>query len=73
MSRENARLPIHKRPLQEELAFWADYEAILLNTAGVEVPKELALPNLTRLRQLDRRLILFDDVLPILDTLKAGA
>jgi putative hydrolase of the HAD superfamily len=70
MSRENARLPIHKRPLQEELAFWADYEAILLKTAGVEVSKELALQIFTRLRQLDRRLILFDDVLPILRILK---
>jgi len=70
MSRENARLPIHKRPLQEELAFWADYEAILLKMAGVEVSKELALQIFTRLRQLDRRLILFDDVLPILRILK---
>jgi len=70
MSRENARSPINKRPLQEELAFWADYEAILLKTAGVEVSKELALQIFTRLRQLDRRLILFDDVLPILGVLK---
>jgi len=70
MSRENARSPINKRPLQEELAFWADYEAIILKTAGVEVSKELALQIFTRLRQLDRRLILFDDVLPILGVLK---
>ena len=70
MSRENARSPINKRPLQEGLAFWADYEAILLKTAGVEVSKELALQIFTRLRQLDRRLILFDDVLPILGVLK---
>ena len=70
MSRENARFPIHKRSLKEELAFWADYEAILLKTAGVEVSKELALQIFTRLRQLDRRLILFDDVLPILGVLK---
>jgi putative hydrolase of the HAD superfamily len=70
MSRENARSPIHKRPLQEELAFWSDYEAIILKTVGVEVSKELALQIFTRLRQLDRRLILFDDVLPILRILK---
>jgi putative hydrolase of the HAD superfamily len=70
MSRENARFPIHKRPLQEELAFWADYELIILKTAGVEVSKELALQIFTRLRQLDRRLILFDDVLPLLRILK---
>ena len=43
MSRENARSPIHKRSPAEEQAFWSDYEAIILKTAGVEVTKELAL------------------------------
>ena len=70
MSRENARSPIHKRSQAEEQAFWSDYEAIILKTAGVEVTKELALRIFTRARQLDRRLILFDDVLPILGVLK---
>ena len=71
MSRENARSPIHKRSPEEERTFWADYEAIILEKAGVEVSKELALRIFTRARQLDRRLILFDDVLPVLDTLKS--
>lgn len=70
MSRENARLSIQKRSRQEAQDFWADYEAVLLAEAGVPVPRELALKIVTRLRQLDRRLILFDDVLPALDALK---
>lgn len=71
MSRENARSPIHRRSPEEERSFWADYEAIILEKAGVEVSKKLALHIFTRARQLDRRLILFDDVLPVLDTLKS--
>ena len=70
MSRENARSPVHKRPQAEEQAFWSDYETIILKAAGVEVAKELALQIFTRARRLDRRLILFDDVLPILSVLK---
>ena len=70
MSRENARSPIHRRSPEEERSFWADYEAIILEKAGMEVSKELALRIFTRARQLDRKLILFDDVLPILNTLK---
>ena len=70
MSRENARLAIHKRSQADELAFWSDYEAIILEKAGVDVSKELALLIFTRARQLDRKLVLFDDALPIIRTLK---
>jgi len=70
MSRENARSPIHKRSQADELAFWSDYEAIILKKAGVDVTKDLALRIFTRARQLDRRLVLFDDVLPIIRTLR---
>jgi putative hydrolase of the HAD superfamily len=70
MSRENARSPIHKRSQADELAFWSDYEAIILKRAGVDVGKDLALRIFTRARQLDRRLVLFDDALPIIRTLR---
>jgi putative hydrolase of the HAD superfamily len=69
MSRENARSPIHKRSQADELAFWSDYEAIILKKAGGEVSRDLALRIFTRARQLDRRLVLFDDALPIIRTL----
>ena len=70
MSKENARFPVRKRPGEEAQAFWADYEAILLAAAGLDVPKELALRIFTRVRQIDRRLVLFGDVLSTLDLLK---
>jgi putative hydrolase of the HAD superfamily len=71
MSRENARSPIHKRSQADELAFWSDYEAIILRKAGVDISKDLALRIFTRARQLDRRLVLFDDALPIIRTLRS--
>jgi putative hydrolase of the HAD superfamily len=70
MSRENARISIQKRSREEVQEFWANYEATLLRTAGVEVSEELALRIFTRLRQLDRKYVLFDDVLPIFNLLK---
>jgi len=70
MSRENARSPIHRRPLADEMDFWSDYEAIILNKAGADVSKDLALRVFTRARQLDRKLVLFDDVLPIIYILR---
>jgi len=70
MSRENARLSIQKRSKEEAQEFWANYEATLLRTAGVEVSGELALRIFTRLRQMDRNYVLFDDVLPAINLLK---
>jgi putative hydrolase of the HAD superfamily len=70
MSRENARSAIHKRSPSDEMAFWSDYESIILNKAGADVSKELALRIFTRVRQLDRKLVLFDDVLPTIRTLR---
>jgi putative hydrolase of the HAD superfamily len=71
MSRENARSPVFKRAKEDEQAFWSEYEYTILKTAGVEVPKELALRIFTRVRQLDRKLVLYEDVLPILNLLKS--
>lgn len=72
MSRENAVSPIHKRSPADVQAFWSEYEAIILQNAGVNVSKDLALRIFTRARQLDRKLVLFDDVLPIIYTLKGS-
>lgn len=70
MSHENARLAISSRSPQDVLAFWAEYESIILKTTGVDISKELALSVFIRVRQLDRKLILFDDVLPVIRMLK---
>ncbi|MFC2058875.1 HAD family hydrolase [Chloroflexota bacterium] len=71
MSRENGRIPIQQRSETDQNEFWAEYEQILLENAGVNVSRELALKIFTRMRQLNRRLVLFDDVLPALEALKS--
>jgi putative hydrolase of the HAD superfamily len=71
MSRENARYAIQKRDRGEAQRFWASYESSLLQAAGVEVSEEVALKIVTRLREMDRSLVLFDDVMPALEMLKA--
>ncbi len=71
MSRENARLPVFKRSEEDARVFWAEYEHIILTAAGIDVSKELALRIFTRVRQLDRKLVLYDDVLPTLNLLKS--
>jgi putative hydrolase of the HAD superfamily len=70
MSRENARLSLQRRSRKELQDFWANYEATLLRNAGIDVSGELALKIVTRLRALDRKLALFDDVVPALTNLK---
>lgn len=70
LSRENARLSIQKRSPEEKMDFWASYEYILLKEAGIEITKELALKIVNRLRQLDRKLVLFNDVIPAMSMLK---
>jgi putative hydrolase of the HAD superfamily len=41
-----------------------------LEQAGLDISRDLALRIFTRARQLDRRLVLFDDALPIIRTLR---
>jgi len=71
MSRENARFSIQQRSEEERRQFWAEYEATLLRAAGAEVSTELAGQVFTRIRHMDRRLVLFDDVLPTLGAVKS--
>lgn len=71
---ENVRSPISKRPPQEKLDFYAEYESRILEAAGVEVSKEVALQIMAKfglkLRQPDAKLVIFDDVEPVLAQLK---
>jgi FMN phosphatase YigB (HAD superfamily) len=69
---ENARSPIRKRPPQEMMEVYAQYERIVLKEAGVEIPKELALHIMQKLGGVSAKLnfVLFDDVLPTFDLLK---
>ena len=70
MAREVARLPLRDRDRQGIKDFFAEYQRLILQGAGVEAPLDLALSISARLRQLSYGYALFDDVLPTLDELK---
>ena len=70
MARENSRIPIQKLPDARRQTFWALYEQVLLKAAGREVSTEVASEIITKVRQFRSDLVLFDDVLPFLTTLR---
>ena len=70
MARESARLPLRERGRQGVKDFFAEYQRLILQGAGVEVSLDLSLKISARLRQLSYGYALFDDVLPTLDALK---
>jgi len=70
LDQENARSPIFKRPQHEQLAFYEEYETIVLKEAGFDVAEEIALEIITKLHQADKKQVLYDDVLPALDALR---
>lgn len=72
MARENAGpLPLRRRSPEAREAFFAEYERLILQGAGVEVGPELAGRVWARVRQIPYDLALFDDVLPGLERLRA--
>ena len=70
MTRENSHYPLRKRSAEERREFWAAYELVLLQSAGVQASLEVAEGVIYRLFELEKRLVLFDDVLPTLALLK---
>ncbi|MFC1967778.1 HAD family hydrolase [Chloroflexota bacterium] len=69
---ENARSKVEKRPHEEQLEVYSRYEGMILEKAGIEAPKELALAIMMKLRELGKGMtfVLFDDALPTLSKLK---
>ena len=70
MARENALLPLRNRTPEAREEFFAEYQRLVLQGAGVEVARELAGQIWSRIRQIPYDLALFDDVLPAMDMLK---
>ena len=68
---EISRSPISKRSREEQLALFVEYQRILLREAGVAADEKLLLSLVGRMQQADRKLVLYDDVLPALTELKA--
>lgn len=69
---ENARSPVEKRSAEEQAEVYSYYPKAILAEAGVKVAEELPLKILQIVRQQfkDDAVILFDDVLATLKTLK---
>ncbi len=71
---ENAVSPVRKRSPEEQAKIYTRYQKIMLTEAGVNIPAEpdILLKIMKRSQQLSQRMkfALFDDVLPILQTLK---
>ena len=68
---ENSRLPLRERSEADREDMFAEYERIILQGAGVEVPREQAREIWRRVRQVPYDLALFDDVIPALEHLKS--
>ena len=69
---ENARSAIYKRQEHEKLAFFEEYESIVLEEAGLDdVPEETAFAIIQKLHQADKKLVFYDDVLPAFAELKS--
>ena len=72
MGRENAKRHLAKRTEQEQWDFFAEYERLILQGAGVDVPAKLAGEIFQAIRAIPYHLALYDDALPCIETLKAS-
>lgn len=70
MGEENKRYPLGKRTHSEIDSFWTSYEKLLLSTAGTHVTDEEARLVFNQLSELNQKFILFEDVLPTLQSIK---
>lgn len=67
---ELSRLPFSKRSEEDKMTVWAQYERTLLQEAGIEVTEQLILGLLGKMKAMNWKLVLFDDVVPALTELK---
>ncbi len=70
MAAEVAKTLLRQRDRQGIKDFFAEYQRLILQGAGVEVPLDISLQISARLRQLSYGFALFDDVLPTLQVMK---
>jgi len=70
---ENARLPIRQRSPDEQAKAYADIQATILTEAGIQPSPEIVMKLILRMRELYRQMkfVLYGDVLPTLQALKA--
>ncbi len=67
---EHARTPLSKRPAEEKMALYAQYQGIVLKEAGIEASNQLIGGILSKMQKFNFKTVLFDDVVPALTELK---
>ena len=68
--KEIARCPLSKRSDEDKMSLYAEYQRVVLKEAGIEATEQLVLGLLGKMRQVNMKLVLFDDVMPALTGLK---
>ncbi len=67
---ENSRSSVDKRPTEEKIAVYAEYEIKALKGAGLEISSDTALGIIAAVQQIGLKLKIYDDALPTLKLLK---
>jgi len=67
---ENARSPIRQRSPEDRAAAFTRYQVVMLKEAGIEPSPELIAAIIDKWRNSSFKLVLFDDVTPVLSGLK---
>ncbi|MBA7691986.1 Phosphoglycolate phosphatase [subsurface metagenome] len=70
LSQEHARLSLGKRPKEETMALYGQYQGIILREAGLEASPELIGNILKKWMSADLKMALYDDVAPTLTHLR---
>ena len=68
--REHARLSLVKRPKEDRIAVYTQYQRILLKEVGVNASEQLITDVLGKMQKFDFKMVLFDDVVPALTQLR---
>ncbi len=70
MAQENARHPLAKRSPEERRQFFSEYQRLVLQGAGANVPRERAGEIFSAIRKIPYDLALFEDAIPCLKEVK---
>ena len=72
MAAENARSQVQTRTATAQTNFFAEYERLVLEGAGIDVPLSTAIRIWERIRQIPYAMALFDDVPGVLSRLRSA-
>ncbi len=67
---EHARYPLSKRSKEETMALYLQYHGIILKEAGLEASQKFIAEILNKWMHSDLKVVLYDDVAPVLTDLK---